>query len=107
IEELAAGPPPKVNAPAPPTDRESALSVLERAGRPFAAYAAWAPKGLTIVTELSADSIQQARWKNGATFKIVASNAAGDPVATADGRSEPGAFGAVVPVTIAGSAVPA
>jgi VWFA-related protein len=78
-------------APPRPSPYETALIVLERASRPFSVYAAAAAKQLTVVTELSAVSIQAGRWKDGADVEVVAAGPDGEPVATARGRIEPGA----------------
>jgi VWFA-related protein len=77
---------------APPSPREAALIVLERANRPFSVYAAAAAKQLTVVAELSAASIQAGKWKDGADVEVVASGADGNPVATVRGKIEPGSY---------------
>ena len=79
-------------AAAPPSPREAALTILERASRPFVVYAAAAAKQLTVVAELSAASIQAGKWKDGADVEVVASGADGTPVATASGKIEPGTY---------------
>jgi VWFA-related protein len=101
INDLIARPAPGTRGTAKPaTDRETALAVLERASRPFAAYTALNGKTLTVVTELSPPSIQRARWKDGADVQISASAADGKQVATGRGRIDAGAYVAVVPLTI-------
>jgi VWFA-related protein len=87
-------------AVAPKADRESALAVLERASRPFASYAAWNGRTLTVVTELSSISIQAARWKSGADVAITAVSAEGAAIATAKGTISADAYAAAVPLTI-------
>ena len=82
-------------APPPPSAYETALIALERASRPFAVYAASAANQLTVVTELSAASILAGKWKDGADVEIVAAAVNGEPVATARGKIEPGAFSTV------------
>jgi VWFA-related protein len=89
------------SSPAPavavaPSPRETALVVLERANRPFAAYAAVAGKQMTVVAELSAASIQSGRWKDGADVEVVAAGADGTPMGTARGRIEPGSYAAAI-----------
>lgn len=84
---------------APPNAAEAALSVLERANRPFAAYAAAAGKRLTIVAELSAKSIEAGRWKDGADIEVVASGRDGHQVAAGYGRLEAGAYASIVTLT--------
>ena len=69
-------------AAAPPSPREAALTILDRASRPFVVYTAAAAKQLTVVAELSAASIQAGKWKDGAD---------GAAIATATGKIEPGA----------------
>jgi VWFA-related protein len=81
-----------VQAVAAPSPREAALTILERASRAFSVYAAAAGPALTVVTELSGPSIQAGKWKNGADVEVVASGGDGNPVATARGRIEPGAY---------------
>jgi hypothetical protein len=86
-------------APAPPSPIETALSVLERASRPFAGYAAAAGKQLTVVAELSAKSIETGRWKDGADVDVVASAADGTDLATGRGKLEPGAYATTIRLT--------
>ena len=86
-------------APAPPSPRELALIVLERASRPFSVYAATAGRQLTVVTELSAASIQAGTWKDGADVDVVAVAADGSPVASAKGRIEPGSYATAIRLT--------
>jgi VWFA-related protein len=86
-------------APAPPSPRELALVVLERASRPFSVYAAAAGRQLTVVTELSAASIQAGTWKDGADVEVVAVGADGTPVVTAKGKIEPGSYATAIRLT--------
>jgi VWFA-related protein len=86
-------------APAPPSPRELALIVLERASRPFSVYAAVAGRQLTVVTELSAASIQVGTWKDGADVEVVAVGADGTPLATAKGKIEPGSYATAIRLT--------
>ena len=79
-------------APAPPSPYETALVALERASRPFAVYTAAAGTQVTVVTELSAASILAGKWTDGADVEVVAAGANGEPVATARGQIEPGAY---------------
>lgn len=105
IAALAAAPPPSAAGSAGaagPSPRESALIVLDRASRPFAGYVAAAGKKLTVVAELSAASIQSGRWKDGADVEVASVNAAGDIVASARGRIEPGAFSTAIPLAVQG-----
>ena len=105
IAALAAAPPPSAAGSAGaagPSPRESALIVLDRASRPFAGYVAAAGKKLTVVAELSAASIQSGRWKDGADVEVASVNAAGDMVASARGRIEPGAFSTAIPLAVQG-----
>jgi VWFA-related protein len=97
---------PQGPAPSVPSPVETALSVLERASRPFAGYAAAAGKQLTVVAELSAKSIEMGKWKEGADIDVVASTAEGIDVATGRGRLEPGTFATTIRLTPA-SAWPA
>jgi VWFA-related protein len=83
--------------------REAALTILERASRPFVPYTAAAGKTLTVVAELSAASIQAGRWKGGADVVVEATGAAGEPVASAKGRIEAGSYSVAVPLTITGA----
>jgi VWFA-related protein len=82
------------------TPIETALTVLERASRPFAAYAALSGKQLTVVAELSAASIQAGRWKEGADVDIEATGANGATIATARGKIEAGSYAAAIEVPI-------
>jgi hypothetical protein len=84
------------SAAAAPSPIETALSVLERASRPFAAYAAAAGRQLTVVAELSAKSIETGRWKDGADVDVVASTADGADVAAGRGRLEPGTYATTI-----------
>ena len=105
IAALAAGggtsssSPPASAAPAPPSPRELALIVLERASRPFSVYAAAAGRQLTVVTELSAASIQAGTWKDGADVEVVAVAADGSPLASAKGKIEPGSYATAIRLT--------
>jgi VWFA-related protein len=93
-------------AQAGPSPVQSALTVLERGSRPFAVYAAMGAQQMTVVTELSAASIQAGKWKDGADVEVEASTSDGSPIAKAKGRIEPGAYSAAVPVPLSSSAVP-
>jgi hypothetical protein len=96
----------RVSAQAPQTGqstvspREAALTILERANRPFVPYVAVAGKKLTVVAELSAASIQAGRWKDGADVDVQAIAAGDVPIATAKGRMEPGTYSVAVPLTV-------
>jgi len=92
---------------AAPTDRETALAILERAARPFATYTALKGNTLIVVTEVTRSSIQNARWRAGADVQITASTSEGARVTTTRGRIEPGSYSAVVPLTIDLSKPPA
>jgi hypothetical protein len=82
-----------------PSPREAALTILDRATRPFVIYAAAAAKQLTIVAELSAASIQAGKWKDGADVEVVATGADGASAGTATGRIEPGAYATSIRLT--------
>src|SRR5262245_50778086 len=82
------------------TPREAALTILERANRPFVPYVAAAGKRLTVVAELSAASIQAGRWKDGADVDVRAMGPGDEPIATAKARIEPGTFSVAVPLTV-------
>ncbi|HEX4567867.1 MAG TPA: VWA domain-containing protein [Vicinamibacterales bacterium] len=107
IDALAARPAGGASVAAAPTDRETALAILERAARPFATYTALKGDTLTIVMELTPSSIQNARWKSGADVQITASTPEGTTLMTTRGRIEAGAYSAVVPLTIDLSRPPA
>jgi hypothetical protein len=98
-------------APAPramgQTPRESALAILERASRPFAAYCARSGNALTVVAELSSTSIHTGRWKDGADVDAVASAVDGSPVAKAHGRIEPGTYATTIKLPLEDRATPA
>jgi len=100
IAALAAKAMPGSPVARPATDRETALAILERASRPFATYTALNGKTLTIVMELTASSIQNARWKAGADVEITTSTAEGGTLTMGRGKIEPGSYSAVVPVAI-------
>jgi hypothetical protein len=102
----AAGQVPSSAVPAAPA-REAALVVLERASRPFAAYAAVADRRLTLVAELSPASIQAGRWKTGAEVDVAASAADGRPLGTAHGVLEAGTYGVAIPLTLTSVSWPA
>lgn len=87
-------------APSGPTPVETALTVLERGSRPFAVYAAVNAGQVTVVTELSAASIQAGRWKEGADVEVEAADAGGEPVARGKGRIEAGVYSTAVPVPL-------
>jgi VWFA-related protein len=94
-------------AGAVPSPREAALVVLERANRPFAAYAAVAGKQMTLVAELSNASIQAGRWKDGADVEVTAAGADGTPMGTGRGRIEPGTYATAIRVPLIAAAWPA
>ena len=73
--------------------------MLERASRPFSVYAAGAGRELTVVTELSAASIQAGTWKDGADMEVVAVGADGTPLASAKGKIEPGSYATAIRLT--------
>ena len=105
IAALAAGPPqsPRSSgATAGPSPREAALTILERASRPFAAYVATSGKTLNVVAELSAASIQAGRWKNGADVDVTAIGANSEPLGTAKGKIDAGAFSTMIAVPMNG-----
>ena len=87
------------------TPREAALSVLERASRPFATYCARSGNDLTVVAELSAASIQAGRFKSGADVEVVVSSESGR-LASARGRIEPGTYATTVRLPIANGVSP-
>jgi VWFA-related protein len=89
-----------------PSPLEIALTALERGSRPFAVYTARTGSQLTVVTELSAASIQSAKWKGGADLDVEVANAAGAAIATSRGRIEPGAYSAVVNVGLPAGSTP-
>jgi len=82
------------------TPVEKALTVLERASRPFGIYVAASGSGYTVVAELSAASIQAGRWKDGAGVEVSAVGDAGETIGTARGRIEPGTFAAAIPLIV-------
>jgi hypothetical protein len=91
------------SAPAAPSPIETALSVLERANRPFAGYAAAAGRQLTVVAELSGRSIETGKWQDGAEVDVVASAADGTEVATGRGTLPPGSYGTTIRLTPTGA----
>jgi VWFA-related protein len=96
-------------SPAPATSatavspREAALTILERANRPFVPYVAAAGKALTVVVELPAASIQAGRWKDGADVDVRAIGANDAPLASAKGRIEAGTYSVAVPLAVSGA----
>jgi VWFA-related protein len=94
-------------APQGPSPVETALTVLERGSRPFAVYAAIGAQQMTVVTELSAATIQAGKWKDGADVEVEAANADGMPIAKARGRIEPGTYSAAIPMPLAAGVPPA
>src|SRR5215471_12272380 len=104
--QQAQAPPTQASAPAASaangTPREAALTILERANRPFVPYVAAAGKNLTVVAELSPASIQAGRWKDGADVNVQAIGANGEPIATAKGRIEVGGYSVAIPLTVGG-----
>jgi VWFA-related protein len=93
--------------PAAPSARETALAILERANRPFAAYTAIAGNQLTVVAELSAASIQSGRWKDGADVEVATAAADGAAMGTARGRIEPGSYAASIRMPFDAARAPA
>jgi VWFA-related protein len=87
-------------APAGPSAREAALTILDRASRPFAAYVASAGRTLTVVTEMSASAIQTGRWKQGADVEAVAIGANGEPLASARGTIPAGSYSAALTLDV-------
>jgi VWFA-related protein len=85
------------------TPREAALTILERAGRPFVPYVAVAGKSLTVIAELSAASIQAGRWKDGADVIVQAIGTNDEPLASAKGRIEAGVYSVAIPLTVGGA----
>jgi hypothetical protein len=98
----ASGPAAPAGAPAAVTPREAALTVLERASRPFVPYVAAAGKSLTVVAELSSASIQAGRWKDGAAVEVQAIGSNGEPLVSAKGRIEAGSYSVAIPLTVGG-----
>jgi VWFA-related protein len=94
-------------APSGPSPRETALAVIERASRPFAAYVAMAGKQMTLVAELSAASIQSGRWKAGAEVQVDASAPDGTPLGSARAMLEPGTYSTTVRLPLAMVVYPA
>lgn len=88
------------------TPRETALAILERASRPFAAYCIRSGKDLTVVAELSSASIQAGRWKDGADVDVVASAADGREVAKGQGRIDAGAYATTIRLPLEGGVWP-
>jgi VWFA-related protein len=86
-------------APAPsPADNagvsvDRALGTLARItpSVSFVAYGSALPDGVTIVAELTDGSVRAGRWKSGGQLQAIVTNEAGETVATAGGRFEPGA----------------
>ena len=105
IAALAAAGSRPLTAPAPVvvTPRETALTVLERASRPFVPYVAVAGKSLTVVAEISAASMQAGRWKDGADVDVKAIGANDEPVASAKGRIDAGGLSVAIPMTVSGT----
>ena len=95
------------SAPSGPSPRETALAVIERANRPFAAYVAMAGKQMTVVAELSAASIQGGRWKAGAEVQVEASWPDGTPIGTARGSLDPGSYATTVQLPMSKVTYPA
>ena len=94
-------------AAAVPSPREAALVVLERANRPFAAYAAVSGTEMTLVAELSKASIQAGRWKDGADVDVIAAGADGTPMGTGRGRIEPGSYAVAIRIPLTAASWPA
>src|SRR5213076_1881094 len=83
------------------TPREAALTILERADRPFVPYVAAAGKTLTVVAEISTASIGAGRWKDGADVVAQAVGAGGEPIATGRARIDAGVYSIAMPLTVA------
>lgn len=83
----------------------SALKVLDRAAGLFAVYAARAGATLTVVTELTPQSIRSGRWKDGADLELTLSDDDGDVVGSAQGRIGGGADAVALTVQISGAPV--
>jgi VWFA-related protein len=81
--------------------REAALTILERANRPFVPYVAAAGRTLTVVAELSQASIQAGRWKDGAEVDVRAVGANDEPLAVAKAHIDAGSYSVAVPLTVA------
>jgi VWFA-related protein len=107
LSAAAGGRAPNATPSAEATARETALGALERASRPFAAYAAVNGKALTVIAELSSSSIQLGRWKNGADVEVEASGPNGEPAGTARGKIDAGSYAVAIPVPVSGSVRPA
>jgi hypothetical protein len=90
-----------------PSARETTLAVLERASRPFAAYVAANRETMTVVTELSTESIRLGRWKTGADIEVEASDQNGASLGVARGRIDAGSYSAAMPLAPKGGARPA
>jgi len=103
-ESVAGGGGSAVQSPAASvaTPREAALTILERASRPFVPYVAVAGQKLTVVAELSSASIRAGRWKDGADVTVRAVNAADEPLATGKGRIAAGWRSVAIPLTVTG-----
>jgi hypothetical protein len=86
-----------------PSARETALAVLERASRPFAIYTAVKGNVLTVISELSAASIQSGRWKEGATVQISMFASDGSEVARPQVAIEPGQYAVQTDITLGGN----
>jgi len=86
--------------PAIATPLVTALTILERASRPFAAYTALAGRQLTVVAELSTSSIQAGRWKGGADVEVEASGANGVTIGTGRGKIVAGSYAAAITVPL-------
>ena len=111
IAALASAPaaraPGSASTPATVLPRDAALAILERAGRPFAAYVAAAGTSLTVVAELSAASIQAGRWKDGADVDVAAVGGSGESIASAKAHLEAGRYSVAVPLGLPDGAWPA
>ena len=101
LASSAASAPAAAAAAAGPSAREAALTILDRASRPFAAYVAAAGKTLTVVTEMSAGAIQAGRWKQGADVEAIAIGASGETLASAKGTIPAGSYSAALKLDVA------
>lgn len=83
----------------------SALKVLNRAPGLFAVYAARAGGTLTVVTELTPQSIRSGRWKDGADVDLTLSDAEDEVVGNAHGRVGGDSDAVALTVQISGTPV--
>ena len=83
---------------------KSALAVLDRPGL-FAVYAARAGGSLTVVTELTPQTVQRGRWKDGADLEVAIANDDGDILANAHARIGGGADATLLTLPVTGTPV--